>query len=59
MFALVQLAACVRTFGGMVDSAWYVPAMELGGVLWCAAFALYAIRFWPVLTQARADGRPG
>ena len=59
MFALVQLAACVRTFGGVVDSAWYVPAMELGGVLWCAAFALYAIRYWPVLTQARADGRPG
>lgn len=59
MFALVQAAAGVRTFCGMVNAEWYVPAMAAGGLLWCAAFALYAVRYWPVLTQARVDGKPG
>jgi hypothetical protein len=28
------------------------------GVLWSAGFALYAVRYWPVLTRPRLDGRP-
>jgi len=27
--------------------------------LWSAAFALYAVRYWPILTRARLDGKPG
>ena len=27
--------------------------------LWSAAFAIYAVRYWPVLTRPRLDGKPG
>ena len=30
-----------------------------GSVLWAAAFGLYAVRYWPVLTRSRIDGKPG
>ena len=58
-FLLVQLAALVRVFGPMVSSAWYLPSIQVSGVLWAAAFGLYAVRYWPVLTRPRLDGKPG
>ena len=58
MFALVQVAAVVRVFGGMAPAA-YVASVQLAGFLWSAAFGLYAVRYWPILTRPRLDGRPG
>jgi uncharacterized protein involved in response to NO len=58
MFALVQIAAAVRVFGGMAPSA-YAASVQLSGLLWAAAFGLYAVRYWPVLTRSRLDGKPG
>jgi uncharacterized protein involved in response to NO len=31
----------------------------VSGSCWSAAFALYTIRYWPVLTRSRLDGKPG
>jgi uncharacterized protein involved in response to NO len=28
-------------------------------MFWSAAFALYANRYWPILTRSRIDGKPG
>jgi uncharacterized protein involved in response to NO len=58
-YVLVGLAAIVRV---LVPLAF--PALTLSAVLWSAAFwsagfGLYAIRYWPVLTRARVDGKPG
>jgi uncharacterized protein involved in response to NO len=58
-YVLVQFAAIIRVVGGMVISGLYVASVQLSGVLWAAAFALYAIRYWPVLTRPRLDGKPG
>ena len=58
-FLLIQAAATVRVFGGMASSALYLPSIQLSGVLWAAAFGLYAIRYWPVLSRPRLDGKPG
>ena len=58
-FAFVMLAAFVRVFSGMVFPALYVASVQLAGVFWAAAFGLYAVRYWPVLTRARLDGKPG
>jgi uncharacterized protein involved in response to NO len=58
MFALVQLAAAVRVFGGMAPWA-HLASVQLSGLLWAAAFGLYAVRYWPVLTRSRLDGKPG
>ena len=59
MFLLVQAAALARVFGGMVSPGLYMASVQLSGLLWAAAFGLYAIRYWPVLTRSRLDGRPG
>lgn len=58
-FILIQFAALVRVFGGMAFPALYMVTMQLSGLLWAAAFGLYAVRYWPVLTRPRLDGKPG
>jgi uncharacterized protein involved in response to NO len=59
MFVLIQLAAVARVFCGIASPGLYMLTVELSGLLWSAAFGLYAIRYWPVLTRARLDGKPG
>jgi uncharacterized protein involved in response to NO len=60
MYVLVQLAAVARVFGPLVvPGDAYVATIVAAASLWAAAFGLYAIRYWPVLTRPRVDGRPG
>jgi uncharacterized protein involved in response to NO len=58
-YAMVLLAALVRVFLPLVAPAQTVNAVVWSGALWSAAFALYTVRYWPILTRARVDGRPG
>ncbi|HEY6853648.1 MAG TPA: NnrS family protein [Gemmatimonadales bacterium] len=57
-YALVQLAALVRVFGPVVSTA-YVFTVFASATLWSVAFAIYAVRYWPILTRPRVDGKPG
>jgi uncharacterized protein involved in response to NO len=59
IFLLIQAAAIVRVFGGMAAPAAYLPSVQVSGVLWAAAFGLFAVRYWSVLTRPRLDGKPG
>jgi uncharacterized protein involved in response to NO len=36
-----------------------MPAVLGSALLWSAAFGLYFVRYWPILTRPRLDGRPG
>jgi uncharacterized protein involved in response to NO len=59
IYALVLLSAPVR-----VLLPWVAPSMTLHAVLcaallWSGGFGLYSVRYWPVLTRPRLDGRPG
>ena len=58
-FALVQLAALARVVGGMAWPGAYLATVVASGIFWSAAFAVYAVRYWPVLTRPRVDGKPG
>lgn len=58
-FLLIQAAALVRVSGGLASPALYLPAIQISGMLWAAAFGLYAVRYWPVLSRPRLDGQPG
>jgi uncharacterized protein involved in response to NO len=58
-FALVLGAAIVRVFAPLVAVDHYVASVACSGLLWSAAYALYAVRYWPVLTRPRLDGKPG
>ena len=58
-FALIQLAAMARVFLPLAVPAMALTAIPVSGALWVAAFGLYVVKFWPILTRARLDGRPG
>jgi len=36
-----------------------VATVEAAAGLWSLAFAIYFVRYWPVLTRSRVDGKPG
>ena len=58
-YLLVLGAALVRVVVPLVAPAATMPAVLGSAALWSAGFALYALRYWPVLTRPRLDGRPG
>jgi len=58
-YVLVLCAALIRVFGGMIFPDAYLGTLIGSGICWSLAFALYAIRYWPVLSRARLDGKPG
>ena len=58
-FVLVAAAAVVRVFCPLFAPQHYLATVMLSATLWSAGFLLYAVRYWPILTRARADGAPG
>lgn len=58
-FALLGLAALCRSLVPFFAPQLYTHALWCSGLLWCIAFALYAVVYFPVLTRPRVDGKPG
>lgn len=58
-YALVAAAAVVRVGLPLLAPAQTVHAALASALLWSAGFGLYAVRYWPVLSRPRIDGRPG
>ena len=54
---LLQLAALLRVVAGAVGN--YQALVVLSGVVWMLAFALFVVRYLPMLVQPRVDGKPG
>jgi len=58
-YAALVLAALSRAFGPAVLPVSYFTTVMLAGGLWVFAFAVFTIVYAPILTLARADGKPG
>lgn len=58
-YLLVLLAAAVRVLLPLAAPAQALHATLASAVLWSLGFGLYAVRYWPVLSRSRLDGRPG
>ena len=58
-FVLIELAALSRVFGGMLFADNYLATVVVSGVCWSIAFAIFSVRYWPVLSRSRIDGKPG
>ncbi|HXU55753.1 MAG TPA: NnrS family protein [Casimicrobiaceae bacterium] len=58
-FVLIQLAALIRVLGAMLLPDAYVTTVIVSGGCWSVAFTIYAVRYWPVLSRSRLDGKPG
>jgi uncharacterized protein involved in response to NO len=58
-YVLVLLAAAVRVAVPLAVPSLLMHAVLWSAALWSAGFGLYAVRYWPVLTRPRLDGRAG
>ncbi len=58
-YGLVQLAAVIRVFGGLAWREGYVWTVIASGACWSLAYGIYAVRYWPILSRPRLDGKPG
>jgi uncharacterized protein involved in response to NO len=58
-YVLVLTAGLVRVAGPVALPQWTMASILLSAVLWSAGYGLYAACYWPVLTRARIDGKPG
>lgn len=56
-FAAMNLAAVVRTFAPMVSMDLYRASLLASGALWTLAFAVYLVRFAPILWAPNVDWR--
>lgn len=52
---LATLFRVVAPLTSDLPNTWYI----LSSILWVFAFMVFVTLYWPVLTQPRADGRPG
>ena len=59
IYALVLLSAAARVLGGLLLPGAYLATILFPAACWSAAFAIYFVRYWPILTRPRADGKPG
>lgn len=55
-YALVMAAALVRVFGPLVAPEWTIASILVAGALWAAAFATFAVAYWPILTRPALKG---
>lgn len=58
-FAMIFIAAIIRAFLPLLDTALTLSAWRLSALLWIIAFVLFLVRYAPVLTRARLDDKPG
>ena len=58
-YGLVLLAGAVRVAAPLVAPELTLAAVLWSAAMWSAGFGLYAVRYWPALTRARLDEKPG
>jgi uncharacterized protein involved in response to NO len=58
-YALVHAGAAVRVGAAFAPGPVQGDLLIVGGLLWAAAFALFAILYGSILTRPRVDGEPG
>lgn len=58
-YGLLLLAAMLRVFGPSLLPLPYLATVETAALAWIAAFALYTVRYAPILLCERVDGKPG
>ena len=58
-YVLVHLAAVARVLLPLVLPQSYVALIVFSGFLWGAAFTIFTLVYFPILSRPRLDGQPG
>ena len=56
-YGLVSIAAVVRVWAALMGEP--MSLLFVAAAAWTAAFAIFSIVYWPILTRPRVDGKPG
>lgn len=59
IYLLVHAGAAARVLGALAPGPAQSPLLLIGGLLWAAAFGLFAILYGPILLRPRVDGKEG
>lgn len=59
MYLLLQLAAILRVTAGLFPASYYGTMVIISGSFWALAFAMFVVRYAPMLFRPRIDGKPG
>jgi uncharacterized protein involved in response to NO len=55
-YILIQFPAITRVCVPLVVPQIYLSSIVASGVLWSLAFAVFTVRYWPILSRPRLDG---
>lgn len=58
-FVAINLAALARVVLPLLFPAAYTQGMDIAGLIWIAAFGVFAWKYAPMLLRPRVDGKPG
>ena len=58
-YLLVHAGAAARVGVGLAPVARQAFLLIAAGLLWAAAFWLFTVLYWPILTRPRVDGKEG
>lgn len=58
-YVLVHGAAAVRVFIPLFAPGAYVASIAISAMLWSAAFLIFIVAYYPILSRPRLDGKPG
>ncbi|GAA4000501.1 NnrS family protein [Comamonas faecalis] len=58
-YALVLIAAVLRTIVPAIEPQYYLRCLEVAAALWAVGFAIYLVIYTPWLTRTRLDGKDG
>ena len=58
-YLFVHAAAVVRVLVPLVVPAAYAVSIAVSAALWSAAFTIFVVRYFPLLSRPRLDGKPG
>jgi len=58
-YVLVHAGAAMRVFVPLLVPSWYPTALVASAACWSFAFSIYFVVYWPLLSRARWDGKPG
>jgi uncharacterized protein involved in response to NO len=58
-YLLVHAGAAARVIAALSSGPLQAALLPLGGLLWAAAFGLFAVLYGPILTRPRIDGKEG
>ncbi|WP_020590702.1 NnrS family protein [Kiloniella laminariae] len=55
----LSLSAILRVLQSLLEGTWTTHLLHCSALFWILAFGLYAVYFFPIMLQPRADGKAG